>query len=117
MPASPRARTSAEFDRGGGNGTEAAVHGPLRSRVLPGIGPKAATPTPAPTTVAPLSQASVTTPTLPDWYVKAVKDTADKGKGNSAGSEDLPDWAKDMTDGMGMDKEQKNNPEIGRAHV
>jgi len=110
MPASPRARTSAEFDRGGGNGTEAAVHGPLRSRVLPGIGPEAVTPTQAPTTVAPLSQASVTTPTLPDWYVKAVKNAVDKGKESAAGSEDLPDWTKDMTDGMGMDTEQKRSP-------
>jgi len=112
MPASPRAMTSAEFDVGGGNGTEAKVHGPLRSRVLPGSGPEAASPTQAPTTtVASLSRASpsqapVTMPTLPDWYVKAVKDKTDKGKGSAAaaGSE-VPDWAKDMTDGMGMDND------------
>lgn len=100
MPGSPRARTSPDFDQGGGNGTEARVHGPLRSRVLPGTGPEAASPTQAP-------EAPPTTPTLPDWYVKAVKDTAAKGTGDSEGSQEVPDWAKDMTDGMGMEEEQQ----------
>lgn len=44
---------------------------------------------------------------MPDWYVKTVKDTTGKRKESAAaaGSSEVPAWAKDMTDGMGMDKD------------
>lgn len=44
---------------------------------------------------------------MPDWYVKTDEDTASQQKESAAvaGSAEVPDWAKDMTDGMGMDKD------------
>jgi len=113
MPGNSRARSSPAFDLGGGNGLQATVHGPLRSRVRPGVGPLAMSPVSTSTTTAPFMQAPLTTPPLPEWYAHAVRgkqDSAATSVSTAAQKEPangVPSWAQDVLPDAGSASEEQ----------